>query len=262
MAIHKKNSLTWYSANSFETAGVKHGFFMRHGGCSPQPWTSLNLATSVGDSRENVIENRNRIADALGIARDSFYDVWQVHSAAVVQAQRPRHLDEKHIQADAIITDKKGVSILMLFADCVPILFYDPNKLVVACAHGGWQGTFKGVAVETVKAMQTSYGSEPGDILAVIGPSICAQHFEVGPEVVLAAESHFDSLDNVVLRKDGRTYVDLQLANQLFLERAGLRHIEQTGICTFTNKEDWFSHRGENGKTGRFGAVITLGRND
>jgi len=262
MALHKKNNLTWYSSDRLENTGIKHGFFMRHGGCSPQPWLSLNLATSVGDSRENVIENRNRIADALEVSRDSFYDVWQVHSATVAQARHPRRLDEKHLQADAIVTDQKGVSILMLFADCVPMLFFDPVKQVVAGAHGGWQGTFKGVASETVKAMQSGFGCKPGDILAVIGPSIRVKNYEVGPEVVRAAQDHFDEQDGVVQNVDGRTCVDLQLANQLFLERAGRRRIEQSGICTMAEKADWFSHRGEKGRAGRFGAVITLGRDD
>jgi YfiH family protein len=262
MTIHKKNGITWYSSDLLEQAGVKHGFFMRHGGCSPQPWYSLNLATSVGDSRENVIENRDRIADALDVARGSYYDVWQVHSARVVQAKRPRLLEEEHLQADAIVTDQKGVSILMLFADCVPILFYDPVKKIVAGAHGGWQGTFKGVAGQTVQVMQENYGCNPGDILAVIGPSISVKNYEVGPEVAQAAQAHFDDETGVVQRKNGRTFVDLQLANQLFLERAGVRQITRSGICTMAENEDWFSHRGEHGLAGRFGAVITLGRDD
>lgn len=259
MTIYKKNSLSWFTFDSLENAGVKHGIFMRHGGCSPEPWFSLNLATSVGDSRENVIENRNRIADVLGITRGSFYDVWQVHSCKVVQADRPRRLDENHLRADAIMTNKKGVSILMLFADCVPMLLYDPCKQVVAGAHGGWQGTFKQVAVETIAAMQSAYGSKPEDILAAIGPSICAHHYEVGQDVVNAAGGHFRESEGVVQQEDRHFHVDLQLANQLFLERTGVKHIEQSRICTMCHTEDWFSHRGEKGKTGRFGAVITLG---
>jgi YfiH family protein len=261
MTIHTKNGISWYSAASLDEAGVMHGFFMRHGGCSPQPWASLNLATSVGDSRENVIENRNRIADALGIDRNSYYDVWQVHSARVVHAERPRRLDEKHLQADAIVTDKKSVAILMLFADCVPMLFYDPQQKVIAGAHGGWQGTFKGVARETILAMQSEYDSQPKDILAVVGPSISVENYEVGPEVVQAAEEQFIDTDGVVQRIDGRTCVDLQRANRLMMERAGVQQIQQVDICTMENTDDWFSHRGENGKTGRFGAVITLDGN-
>ncbi|MDK2980052.1 MAG: purine-nucleoside/S-methyl-5-thioadenosine phosphorylase / adenosine deaminase [Chloroflexota bacterium] len=262
MTIHKKNNLSWYTGSLLAEAGVQHGFFMRHGGCSPQPWYSLNLATSVGDSRENVIENRNRIADALGVARDSYYDVWQVHSARVVRADRPRRLEEKHLQADAIVSDRKGVTILMLFADCVPMLFYDPVKRVVAAAHGGWQGTFKGVAAATIQAMQTEYNCRPADIMALIGPSILLDNYEVGPEVVQAAREHFDESAGVVQNVKGNTHVDLQLANQLFLERAGVQQIEQSGIGTMANTADWFSHRGEKGQAGRFGAVITLGRND
>jgi copper oxidase (laccase) domain-containing protein len=87
-------------------------------------------------------------------------------------------------------------------------------------------------------------------------------NYEVGPEVVQAAQAHFDEKDGVVQNEDGHFYVDLQLANQLFLERAGLRHIEQSGICTMAEKADWFSHRGEKSRAGRFGAVITLGRDD
>jgi YfiH family protein len=131
-----------------DNAGIKHGVFMRHGGCSPQPWSSLNLATSVGDSAEDVIENRDRISDALGLERNSFYDVWQVHSTKVVYAGQPRKIGRDHIKADAIITDQKNVALLMLFADCVPILLYDPERSIAACAHAGWKGTFNQIALK------------------------------------------------------------------------------------------------------------------
>jgi copper oxidase (laccase) domain-containing protein len=87
-------------------------------------------------------------------------------------------------------------------------------------------------------------------------------NYEVGPEVVQAAQAHFAGHDGVVKMISGRTCVDLQLANQLFMERAGLRNIQQSGICTMEENSDWFSHRGEKGHAGRFGAVITLGRDD
>jgi hypothetical protein len=258
LAIIKKDLLSYFTFNSLDEAGLVHGVFMRHGGCSPAPWKSLNMATSVGDSRENVIENRKRISAALGVAENSFYDLWQVHSSKVVYARQPRKLDEEHLQADAIMTDKTDVSILMLFADCVPILFYDPEKEVIACAHAGWQGTFKWVAAETVKAMQEQFDSQPGDIKAAIGPSICAQHYEVGQNVVEAAQAVFEDAGQVIIRRNGRVYADLQRANELILRNAGVLQVEQSNICTMENTRDWFSHRGENGKAGRFGAVITL----
>lgn len=234
---------------------------MRHGGCSPQPWSSLNLATSVGDSRENVIENRNRISDSLGIERNTFFDVWQVHSSKVIYANKPRRVGEPHVQADGILTDKPEIALLMLFADCVPILFYDPRKKAGAVAHAGWQGTFKQVAAATAQAMINQFACNAADILACIGPSICQEHYEVGEEVAAAADRLFDRKEKVVLQADNHYFVNLQLANQIILERAGLRMIEQAQICTACNNPDWFSHRAEKGQTGRFGAVLTLKNN-
>lgn len=258
MTIYTKNLISYFTFDSLDGLGLVHGVFMRYGGCSPQPWKSLNMATSVGDSRENVIENRRRMSVALGIDEQSYYDVWQVHSRKVIYAQRPRKLGEEHTQADAIITDKKDISILMLFADCVPILFYDPQREVIACAHAGWQGTFKKIAAETVKAMQRRFDCRPGDIMAAIGPSICAQHYEVGENVVQAAKAVFQDSSQVISQHNNRFYANLQRANQLILQEAGIVKIEQSGICTMCHNQDWFSHRGEDGSTGRFGAVITL----
>lgn len=257
MAIHRKDGLVYYTFDQLDREGLLHGIFMRHGGCSPQPWRSLNLATSVGDTRENVIANRDRISDALGIARNSFHDVWQVHSSKVVIAREARRVGEPHVQADGIVTDQDDVAILMLFADCVPILFYDPKKNIAACAHAGWQGTFKQVAAQTVKTMSETYSSEPQDILACVGPSICQDHYQVGEEVVAAADSLFDRHEGVIRKSNGHCYANLQRANQLILERAGVRMVEQANICTACNTEDWFSHRAEKGRSGRFGAVIT-----
>ncbi len=258
MAIHKKGDIEYFTFDQLDRAGILHGIFMRHGGCSPQPWNSLNLATTVGDSRENVIDNRDRISDTFGIERNTFYDVWQVHSSHVVYADKPRRVGESHIQADGIVTDKVEVAILMLFADCVPILFYDEAKKVAACAHGGWKGTFDQVAAETVKKLNEKFGSHPGDILACIGPSICQNHYQVGEEVVAAADRIFSRSEGVVRQDHEHFYVNLQLANEIILQRAGVRHIEQAHICTVCNNQDWYSHRAEKGQAGRFGAVMTL----
>ncbi len=258
MAIHKIGNISYFTFDQLDQAGIRHGIFMRHGGCSPQPWTSLNLATSVGDTRENVIENRDRVSDALGIERNTYYDVWQVHSNKIVYAEKPRKVGESHLQADGIVTDRSDVAILMLFADCVPILFYDECKGVAACAHGGWHGTFNQVAAETVRMLVEKFGSRPRDILACIGPSICQDHYQVGEEVVAAADQLFDRSAGVVRQVHAHYYVNLQLANQIILERLGVCKVEQSHICTACNNQDWFSHRAEKGHAGRFGAVISL----
>ena len=258
MTIHKNGLISYFTFNNLDEYGIVHGAFMRHGGCSPEPWKSLNMATSVGDSAEHVIENRRRISEVLGVGQNSFFDVWQVHSKRAIITDRPRKLGEKHVQADAIITREKGVSLLMLFADCVPIMLYDPKQEVIAIAHAGWQGTFKKVAAEAVNSMKQEFGCKPEDIIAGIGPSICVDHYQVGENVIHAARQAVVNAEQVIRKIDHSYHVDLQRANQIILEEAGVRKIEQSGICTRCHDQDWYSHRGENGSTGRFAAVLTL----
>jgi polyphenol oxidase len=258
MPIHYSQGISYLTSEKLDSYGVIHGFFMRRGGCSSYPWNSLNMATSVGDSRENVIENRNRITKSLQINKNSFFDLWQVHSNKVVITDRPRSLVEKHIQADAIISIKKDVALLMLFADCVPIMLFDPGKKVIAISHAGWRGTINGIVAETIKSMVNRFDCFPEDIVGVIGPSICEDHYQVGDEVIEQAKQVFETDENVIRYKEGRSYLNLPSANKKIMEKCGLKVIEMLNICTACNTNDWFSHRGENGKTGRFAAVITL----
>jgi YfiH family protein len=147
----------------------------------------------------------------------------------------------------------------MRFADCVPILFHDPKKHIVGITHAGWLGTVRGAASVTVKAMQDRYGCRPEHIVAGIGPSIGVDHYEVGAEVIsqfremLGAEA-----ERVIESRNGSMYLDLWTANYIQLKTAGLEQIEISGVCTACHLEDWFSHRAEKGKTGRFGALIAL----
>ncbi len=258
MPIHQSKGITFLTSEVLDFYKIKHGFFMRHGGTSPFPWKSLNMATSVGDSKENVIENRKRVADALHIDQFSFYDLWQVHSNDVVIAEKPRSRDVPHVRADASITNKSNVALLMQFADCVSMLFYDPEQRVIASAHAGWKGTLSGIAAETIIAMIEKYNCEPKNIISVIGPSICREHYQIGEDVASKVSSVFKPEENVLTFIQEKTFMDLPTANKTVLEKLGLINIEQMDICTFCNKEDWFSHRGESGKTGRFASVITF----
>ncbi|GAH12755.1 unnamed protein product [marine sediment metagenome] len=143
----------------------------------------------------------------------------------------------------------------------MPILLYDPVKRVVGLAHAGWLGTVNGIVRETIEAMQTIYRSMSADILAAIGPSIAAHHYEVGPEVVQMVEKSFTSTASEFLVRDGeqdKAKFDLWRANQFQLENLGVKHVETAGICTACNLDDWYSHRAEKGETGRFGALIAL----
>lgn len=238
---------------------VVHGVTTRHGGVSPAPWASLNMSISVGDSRENVSENRARAFQALGRDPHSVADLWQVHGAAVVRADAPRGTRDHLGQADALITDRPRVTLFLRFADCVPILFYDPRRHAIGLAHAGWRGTLKDMAGATVRALQAEYGSDPADIRAAIGPSIGPERYIVGSDVAAEAQRALGSeADQVIIRRNGHLHFDLWAANALFLRRAGVTQIEVAGMCTASRTDDFYSHRGERGQTGRFGALLGL----
>jgi len=242
-----------------EDKRISHGIFQRHGGCSPSPWNSLNLSTTVGDLKQNVIENRRRIMHALGLPEDDYFDVWQIHSAEVVVSENPRSREQNYIQADAIITGTPGVALLMRFADCVPVLLFDPINCVIGLAHAGWMGTVKKIAKITVEKMKAEFGSKPNDIQAFIGPSISAINYPVGLDVLNNVKAAFPEHWNfLILDKDGHPHLDLWKANEFGLKEAGVENITFSNICTAANKQDWFSHRAENGKTGRFAIVFSI----
>jgi hypothetical protein len=216
------------------------------------------MGAGVGDSAASVVENRRRGCAALGLELASAYDVWQVHSADVVIAERPRS-DDAQLQADAILTDQPGVVLFMRFADCVPVMLFDPVKNVIGLVHAGWQGTVKKIVTHTIEMMVSRYGSQPEQILAGIGPSICVEHYPVRDDVVNAVVECFGRFpEEILVRHEGAIHLDLWKANQALLEKAGVKQVDVAGVCTACHPEDWFSHRAEAGKTGRFGAMITL----
>jgi polyphenol oxidase len=240
-------------------AGISHAVFTRAGGISPVPWAALNFGGTVGDDPKRVKENRNRALSALGRDPDSVYDVWQVHGTEVAIASAPRNADTPHLEADSILTNVPGVTLLMRFADCVPILLHDPVRKVVGIVHAGWQGTILGTAGVAVNAMRSRFGAHPADILAAIAPSIGPDHYQVGLDVAAQVRKAFSSDSPRLLteKKDG-IYFDLWLANRLILERQGVKQIESADLCTACHVQDWYSHRAEHGRTGRFGAMIAL----
>ncbi|MCC6803404.1 MAG: peptidoglycan editing factor PgeF [Anaerolineae bacterium] len=240
--------------------GVTHGVFTRKGGDSVAPFASLNLGGNVGDDPRAVRANHERMYASLGIDEGGVCSVWQVHSADVIIANAPVGGRRWLARADAMMTDRAGITLSMRFADCVPILFRDPVRDVIAMAHAGWRGTVQGIGAETVRAMTATYGSRPADIEAGIGPSIGPEHYQVGEEVVDAVRAHFGATDGLIRRDpaDGSAYLDLWAANRRDLERAGVGQIEIAGISTADHTDEFFSHRAEQGRTGRFGAVLSL----
>jgi YfiH family protein len=258
MPFRSSSEIRYFEFGIF-TQGVLHAIFTRRGGVSPAPWSGLNLGGTVGDNPERVKENRRRIFTAIDRDPASIFDVWQVHGVETVFAEAPRPPQETYRQADIVLTDQPGVTILMRFADCVPVLFHDPIKNVVGIAHAGWLGTVRGVVRKAIRDMQSHYGSSPADIRVAIGPSIGPDHYEVGSDVINKVRHYFGpASDEFLTVRLGSTYFDLWLANKRMAEEIGVEHIEVAGICTACHTEDWFSHRAEKGRTGRFGAIIAL----
>jgi hypothetical protein len=258
MPFSQQNDLRYYTFEIFPE-NITQAVFTRQGGVSPRPWDSLNVGGLIGDDIAHVRENRIRSFKALGRAPESVHDVWQVHSADVVYASVPRSLDTQYQKADILLTDNPQVTLFMRFADCTPVLLYDPKKRAIGIVHSGWLGTVRGAAREAVRAMQERYKSQPADILAAIGPAIGPDHYEVGEDVIAQVRQAFGEDAAALLPAHGESvHFDLGKANQLLLAKAGVKQIEIAGICTACNTDDWFSHRGDKGKTGRFGALIAL----
>jgi YfiH family protein len=261
MAFIEANGLRAYQFELFESSNLIQGIFTRNGGVSQAPFASLNLGGTVGDERANVIENRRRIFAWAERPVESIFDVWQVHGTTVISTHEPRPLDGPHTPADAILTDRSDITLFMRFADCVPILLHDPQRKVVGIVHAGWKGTVNKIVAACIAAMCAEYGSKPVDILAGIGPSISRSQYVVGNEVIEQVKQAFEGRTaRMIEEHENQTFLDLWAANQCTLEECGLLpgHIQISGICTAKNMQDWFSHRGEKGKTGRFGALLAL----
>jgi YfiH family protein len=256
---HQVGSIKYYRFASFEDKGIYHAFFTRHGGISPAPWKSLNFGASVGDDGKRVLQNKQIALSSIGIGINTVYDLYQVHSNDIVITDHALPPGEEHIKADAMITRMPGVTLLMRFADCVPLLFFDPINRVVGLAHAGWKGTINNIAGKTVKKMKTSYGTDPDSLLVGIGPSIGPDHYSIRADVEEQVKSSFGDLSKQLLVSDqGRTYFDLWKANILNLTGVGVNKVEVAGICTQCRLDEWYSHRGEHGETGRFGVVVGI----
>lgn len=253
-----KQGLVYYQSERW--SHLAHGIFTRKGGVSRAQWSGLNVGGTVGDDLASVRKNHDLMYDVLEVDGNRACTTWQVHGTDVVIANGPIQERRWLSRADALMTDQPNTPLVMRYADCVPLLFHDPDKQVIGLAHAGWRGTVQGMAANMVRAMQAAYASDPADIEVVIGPSISVEHYQVGEEVVAIMEEYYGTLAGLMRRDpaDGTAYVDLWAANRLDLQRMGVEKIDTAGICTYANTDEFFSHRAEQGKTGRFGVVMSL----
>jgi YfiH family protein len=259
MNLIEQGALRFLQFDSFDSTNVAHGIFTRHGGVSPEPYASLNMSVSTGDAPGNVRQNVALGFGALERDPATCADLWQVHSARVIVADEPNGPRGHLGQADALISDRPEVSLLLRFADCVPVLIYDRRRPAVAVVHAGWRGALQKVSKAAVQAMTERYGSRPADLVAGVGPGIGPCHYAVGPDVVAQTRQAFNgTAERLLVARDGGYYLDLWAANRAGLEEAGVEQIEVAEICTLCHSDDFFSHRATGGMTGRFGGLIGL----
>lgn len=229
--------------------GVVAAFTPRTGGVSEAPFASLNLSVSTGDTEAHVEENRRRALAPLGYTPDAMAIAGQVHGTRVQVVSGPGF----YAATDALVTRTPGVLLSFTAADCAIVLLADPEAGVVGGCHAGWRGAAAGIVADTVRALE-ALGAQPPQLRAYISPCISATHFEVGEEVA----AQFDAAH--VYRPPGapRPFVDLKGALQHQLTGAGLAAdaVEVAPQCTFAATDTFFSHRAEEGETGRMMAFI------
>jgi len=249
---------------------IVHFVSTRSGGVSDGAYESLNLGFSSEDDHRKVIENRRLVAAALGMEAGSMITSRQVHGKAVRVIDREAIRDDSShrgmaaVAADAMTTDRRRVCLMVVVADCVPVLLYDSRRKVIGVAHAGWRGLVRGVIGSLVEAMQERFGCTPGDIRAGVGPSIGPCCYEVGPEVLAAVADSFGQTEKIVKEIDasGRGYLDLWQLAETGLLGTGLvsANIETARLCSSCHHEDFFSYRYHGPKSGRFAAGIMMGR--
>lgn len=259
MRRRQDNGLVYYQFEALSAcSGLIHGVFTRLGGDSQPPFATLNLGRGVGDAPAAVEENYRRIARALGVEPTSFVTGYQVHSDHVVVVTNDM-AGQLLPATDALVTQASRVTLTLRFADCVPILLFDPTQRAIGVAHAGWKGTLSRIAGKAIRAMEAAFGSRPEDIIAGIGPSIGPCCYEIGPDVLEQVEAVFGDTDGLLQdNPHGRVHLDLWAANRRVLAEEGVRVIELGNLCTSCHKDEFYSHRGEAGLTGRFGAFVAL----
>lgn len=250
------------------TGLVKHGFSTRLGGVSEGYYASLNLSFDRGDRQEAVAENFRRIGKAMGVRCEDMVLSKQTHTTnvrIVTEEDRGKGIirERDYTDVDGLVTNVPGLCLVTSYADCVPLYFVDPVRKVIGLSHSGWRGTVGKIGKKTVELMHSRFGSEPGDILAAVGPSVCRDCYEVSSDVIDRFKESFDEKywEELFYEKpDGKYQLDLWKANELIFLNAGIvsEHIAVTNVCTHCNSKILYSHRSAGDKRGNLCAFLAL----
>ncbi len=251
-----------------DTGLVAHAFSTRLGGVSTGKFATMNFAVSRGDDPAHVRENYWRMAEAIGVDEERIVLAYQTHTTNVRKVTEEdagkgivRERDYRDV--DGLITDVPGITLVTFYADCVPLYFLDPVHRAIGLSHSGWRGTAARMGRVTLEAMAREYKTVPADVLCCIGPGICRDCFEVGPEVIDEFRAAFDERywkELFYAKENGKYQLDLWKANEIILLEAGVPqpHIQVTDLCTRCNPEYLFSHRFHGEERGNLAAFLCL----
>lgn len=269
LSIKEKQGVCYLTFPSLEQTGlVNHSFSTRIGGVSEGVYGTMNFGFTRGDDREHVRENYRRMAKVLDVDMNRMVLSYQTHTTNVRMVTEEdagkgvvRERDYKDV--DGLITDVPGLTLVTFYADCVPLYLLDPVHKAIGLSHSGWRGTVNRMGRATLEAMKQAYGTNAGDVIACIGPSICQDCFEVGAEVVEEFAAEFDSSYHEELfykKENGKYQLNLWKANEIVFAEAGVepQNIHVTDICTRCNPDYLYSHRKMGTARGNLAAFMSL----
>ena len=267
--LKEKNHVPYIQFKNLSATGiVKHGFSTRKGGVSTGIFSSMNLNFKRGDDPDAVMENYRRMAAALNMRVEDMVLSDQTHTSnvrVITEEDRGKGIlkPQDYSDVDGMITNVPGIVLVTSYADCVPLYFVDPVRKAIGLSHSGWKGTVGHIGQKTVWKMHEVYGSEPKDIVAAIGPSICQSCYEVSDDVAEAFRANFtaDEAADILLDKgNGKYQLDLWKANWYVLTDAGIlpEHLSVTDLCTACHPDLLWSHRKTNGQRGGLSAFLSL----
>jgi polyphenol oxidase len=247
---------------------IVHFVSSREGGVSQDEYNTLNISLKGNDDKAHILHNRQKLADTLQIPLEYFCFAQQTHEdvvAVIDKKDKGRGVysqEDAMPQTDAMITQESDICLVVMSADCVPILLYDQKQKVIGAVHSGWRGTVKKILSLTVQKMIDVYHSNPKDILVGIAPCIGAEAYQVGEEVVQAVQEAFGTIEGYTQThpQTGKKHLDLIYANQRQLLNLGIptENMETSGFCTYQNADVFYSYRKSQGKTGIFASGIML----
>lgn len=231
---------------------IIHGVSTKAGGIAP---FYNNMSKHVGDELERVMQNRAEFYSAIGAAGENFAHANQVHSANAECINSPG----LYKQTDALITNTKGLFLVISVADCLPVMLYDKTKSVIADIHSGWRGTAAGIVPNTIAKMRAEFNTSPEDLIAFAGPCIGKEKFEVGAEVAEQFDKKY-VYPHTLSKNTEKFYIDLKSVVKDQLLDAGVleQNIEISPYCTYTEEDKFHSYRRDKDKSGRMFAVIGM----